>query len=82
MDAQERFKPLLLPLLASLTLGLAPFMPLPHVVEKLGWLVSGRGLALIDVFDLLMHGSPWLWLLWSIVAVLRPRRDRTAHVTN
>jgi len=58
---------LTLPLLASLTLGLAPFFPEPHVVEKLGWLYKGLPFRPIDVFDLFLHGAPWIWLgvtLW------------------
>ena len=82
MDAQERFKPLLMPLLACVTLGLAPFVPLPHVVEKLSRLVTGRSLALIDVFDLFMHGAPWVWLLWSLVVSIRGGRDHRAGVTS
>lgn len=54
---------LLLPALACLTLGLAPFWPLPHVVEKLLWLAQGRALRPVDWFDLLVwHGGPWIWL--------------------
>ena len=49
-------------LIACLTLGLAPFAP-PHVVEKLGMLLAGELTELIDIFDLLMHGAPWLVLL-------------------
>jgi hypothetical protein len=48
--------------LACATLGLAPFNP-PHVVEKLGMLVRGQLVRPIDVFDLLMHGAPWAFLL-------------------
>lgn len=58
-----------LPLLASLTLGLAPFSPEPHVVEKLRWLVmeGGVGMAPVDVFDLVMHGAPWVWLMVEVI---------------
>lgn len=56
------------PLLASLTLGLAPFVPQPHVVEKLRMIAAGgAGMKAIDVFDLLMHGAPWVWLAWTLV---------------
>lgn len=59
---------LLAPLLASLTLGLAPFTPEPHVVGKLRWVAGGAaGMAPMDWFDLLMHGAPWLWLAWALV---------------
>jgi len=41
---------------------LAPFLPEPHVVEKIRLLASGELTRPIDVFDLLMHGIPWLLL--------------------
>ncbi len=46
--------------LFCLTLGLAPFVPLPHVLEKLGMLARGELVRPIDIFDLVLHGSPWL----------------------
>lgn len=56
-----------LALLASLTLGLAPFVPEPHIVGKLRWVIGGAdGMALMDWMDLLMHGAPWLWLIGLI----------------
>jgi hypothetical protein len=59
-----------LPLAASLTLGLAPFVPEPHLVEKLRWVASGgAGMSALDVFDLLFHASPWIWLA---VTLLKP----------
>ncbi|MBU1210554.1 MAG: RND transporter [Alphaproteobacteria bacterium] len=45
---------------AALTLGLAPVVPEPHLLEKLMMLVQGRLFRPIDIFDLLMHGAPWL----------------------
>jgi len=58
--AKER---LATPLLASLTLGLAPFVPEPHLVEKIRWIAQGaEGMRAIDWFDVVMHGSPWVWL--------------------
>jgi len=45
---------------AALTLGLAPFVPEPHMWEKLKMLVQGTLVRPIDIFDLLMHGAPWL----------------------
>ncbi len=42
----------------SLTLGLAPFVPVPHLVEKVGMLVNGNLVKPIDIFDLIMHASP------------------------
>lgn len=52
------------PLLASLTLGLAPFTPEPHILGKLRWLAGGaEGMAVMDWLDLAFHGAPWVWLL-------------------
>ncbi len=56
-------------LIASLTLGLAPFTPEPHVLEKIKWLLEGKKtLAMVDWFDLLMHGTPWVLLVLALLA--------------
>jgi hypothetical protein len=48
-------------LVACLTLGLAPFFPEPHIISKLRWVFGGAsGMQLIDWFDLILHGTPWL----------------------
>ncbi len=54
--------PLLMLAVLTLTLGLAPLAPEPHVVEKLRMLASGTLVRPVDVFDLFMHGTPWLLL--------------------
>ena len=46
--------------IACATLGLAPFVPEPHIWEKLRMLFSGTLVRPIDLFDLLFHGLPWL----------------------
>jgi len=69
--AENDLRPWLLPLLLSLTLGLAPFFPKPHLVEKLQWLFAGHRFRPIDVFDLVLHASPWVWL---VVALVRGKR--------
>lgn len=55
--------PLNLLILACLTLGLAPFFPEPHIWEKLKMLVAGDLTKPIDIFDMLLHGVPWLLLV-------------------
>ncbi len=51
-------------LVACLTLGLAPFVPEPHLWGKLRWVAGGAvGMKAIDWFDLAMHGLPWVLLL-------------------
>ncbi|WP_439110750.1 RND transporter [Lentibacter sp.] len=44
-------------------LGFAPFVPEPHIWEKLKLLFAGELRAAVDVFDLVMHGAPFLLAL-------------------
>lgn len=51
-------------LLLCLTLGLAPFVPEPHILGKLRWLLGGAvGMQPMDYFDLVLHGFPWVLLI-------------------
>lgn len=52
--------------LASLMLGLAPFVPEPHLVEKVGMLFTGSLSKPIDIFDLFLHGTPSIILFLKI----------------
>ena len=61
--------PLSLLVIASLTLGLAPFFPVPHVWEKLNLLATGGLTQPIDIFDLLLHGIPWVLLILRLLLV-------------
>lgn len=73
---KRRWGLLLGPLALSLTLGLAPFAPEPHIVGKLRWLMGGAvGMGGDDWFDLLLHGTPWLWLLFTLVRLLLRRPE-------
>lgn len=68
-------KPWLTPLIASLTLGLAPFQPEPHVWGKLRWVLGGaEGMGPQDWGDLAMHGAPWVWLAFALTKTLLSRR--------
>ena len=66
-------------LIASLTLGLAPFNP-PHIWGKLQWILGGnafnpeKGLHPQDWFDVLLHGLPWFLLLISVILNLLPSK--------
>jgi len=62
--------------LASASLGLAPFVPHAHVYKQLVNLWHGRLSAPIDIFDLALHGAPWLWLFWALTAWLLAARCR------
>jgi hypothetical protein len=59
-------------ILACLTLGLAPFSPVPHIWEKLQMLSKGQLVRPIDWFDLVLHGTPWaLLILKGIVSLIQ-----------
>lgn len=60
-------------IMAALLLGLAPFAPEPHLLEKLKMLVAGELKRPIDIFDLLMHGAPLLLLLAKGIRTARHR---------
>ena len=49
-----------------LTWGLAPFLPEPHIWEKLKMLAAGELVKPLDIFDLLLHGLPWLLLIAKV----------------
>ena len=53
-------------IIICLLLGLAPFTPEPHLWEKLKMLASSTLTAPIDIFDLIMHGTPWVLLILKI----------------
>jgi apolipoprotein N-acyltransferase len=64
-------KKIQLALVLCLTLGLAPFTPEPHIWGKLKWLFGGgNGMQLMDYFDLLFHGFPWIYLAFLIIQQL------------
>jgi hypothetical protein len=66
MTAMKRFfSHLNYPLLiaATLLLGLAPFFPEPHLVEKTRLLIQGELTRPLDIFDLMFHLAPALLLI-------------------
>ena len=59
-------------LLLCLTLGLAPYFPEPHLWGKLKWVAGGAvGMAFVDWFDLVLHGTPFLLFLRLVILKLR-----------
>lgn len=50
-------------LVAALFIGLAPFFPEPHVVEKIRMLLNGTLRKPIDIFDLFFHLFPLFLLI-------------------
>ncbi len=62
--------PLAILVLLSFTLGLAPFFPEPHLFEKLRMLAQAQLSRPIDIFDLFLHGTPWLLLAAKLVRMV------------
>ena len=54
-------------LIPAVLLGLAPFVPEPHLLEKLRMLSQGTLQKPIDIFDLLLHGTPALLVIVKLV---------------
>jgi hypothetical protein len=52
--------------LIALMLGLAPFVPEPHLFEKIKMLAAGELSKPIDIFDLIMHGTPLILLVLKL----------------
>ena len=56
-------------IMMCLTLGLAPFLPEPHIAGKIRWIMGGTvGMKSMDWFDTVLHGLPWILLLRLILA--------------
>jgi len=60
-------------IIAALTLGLAPFVPEPHLWEKLKMLAAGTLTRPLDIFDLFWHAAPWLLLAAKLVRMATTR---------
>ena len=57
--------------LVALALGLAPFFPEPHIVEKLRMLFQGTLVRPVDWFDLALHGAPFVLLALKLIRLAR-----------
>ncbi len=55
--------------IVALALGLAPFVPEPHLFEKTRMLFAGTLIKPIDIFDLIMHLTPVLALIFKLARV-------------
>ena len=63
-------------LVLCLTLGLAPFVPEPHIWGKIKWIAGGAvGMASMDWFDTVLHGAPWIWLMVILIRKAVPNRN-------
>lgn len=69
----EKYKSQLLnALLFCVVPGLLPFSAEPHIVGKVRWVMGGAvGMQPMDYFDLVLHGSPFVYLVYVLVKILR-----------
>lgn len=56
-----------------LLLGFAPFLPQPHIVEKIRMLTAGALTRPIDIFDLAWHAWPFLLLAYRVIRDITSR---------
>ena len=59
--------PLWLIVAVAIWLALAPFVPEPHLIEKLRMLASGTLRRPIDIFDLVYHLAPIVVLVLKLI---------------
>lgn len=58
---------------------LAPFTPMPHVLEKLIMVKEGDLSRPIDIFDLFYHLAPLLLLAAKVIVQIRGNRGNHQH---
>jgi len=52
--------------------GLLPFSDEPHIVGKVRWVMGGAvGMQPMDYFDLFLHGSPFVYLAYVLIKMLK-----------
>jgi hypothetical protein len=70
--------PLAALVVVAIGLGIAPVVPEPHLIEKLRLLAQGNLTRPIDIFDLLLHGTPIVVLVLKLLRMAtRGRRHQT-----
>ena len=63
--------PLTALVIAAVILGGAPFVPEPHIIEKMRMLANGTLTRPIDIFDLAYHGLPIVLLILKLARLAR-----------
>ncbi len=65
---------LILSFIGCLTLGLTPYLPEPHIVGKIRWIMGGaKGMQTMDYLDFIMHGIPWVLFLYFSFKMVRTK---------
>ena len=59
----------------TVPLALAPFVPEPHLWEKMKMLMKGQLTQTIDIVDLLMHASPIVLLLIKLIRMIQQKKS-------
>ena len=54
-------------IILAILLGLAPFFPIPHSIEKINMLINGNLEKMIDIFDLIFHISPLFIIIIKMI---------------
>ncbi len=71
--------PLQMLIVMTIFLGLAPYLPFmvepPHLFTKLSMLVHGELVRPIDIFDLVLHGTPAVLLTIRVVRKFGRKAD-------
>jgi hypothetical protein len=62
--------PLSLLVPVAMVMALAPFVPEPHLWEKLTMLASGTLVKPVDILDLFIHGAPLVLLGLKLLSAL------------
>ena len=52
---------------AAILLGIMPITPEPHLVQKVRMLMDGTLVKPVDMFDMLWHGWPMLWIVLRLL---------------
>ena len=63
-------------IIASSTLGLAPFTPEPHIWKQFQNLRLGRPMVALDWIDVFMHGAPWVFLIVVLISMAREKTKK------
>jgi hypothetical protein len=63
-------------LIMAALLGSAPMGAEPHLLEKLNMLLSGTLSKPLDMFDLLLHSSPFILLAIKAILVLKKNSNK------
>ena len=63
-------------LMLSLTLGLAPFLPEPHIFGKVSWIIGGAvGMKAMDWFDFIQHVFPFVLMMRALIVRFIDRNE-------